>query len=86
VLRALGNKDRNTYKPDSFREPWLSNTPLDYEREVVRSKNWVDYVNSCHHNTMKKVEPFIEQLDVSEEDFFNSLFWATIPESYTLVP
>jgi hypothetical protein len=34
---------------------------------------------------MKKIEPIIEQLDVSEEEFFNSRFWGTIPESYTQV-
>jgi len=85
VLRALGNKDINTYKPDSFREPWLSDVPLDYEREVLRSKNWLDYFNICHTNIMKNIEPIKEQLTVSEEEFFNSLFWATIPESYTQV-
>jgi hypothetical protein len=83
VLRALGNRDINTYKSDSFMEPWLSTGSLDYEREVLRTKNWIDYFNSCHSNLMKNVEPFIDKISITEEEFFDSFFWATIPESYT---
>lgn len=82
VLRALGNKDVNTYKPNSFREPWLSDTPLDYEREVLRSKNWIDCFNNSIKATRKNMEPIWEKLGISEEQLFDSFFWSTIPESY----
>lgn len=83
LLRVLGQKDVNTYRENSFTEPWLSNQKLDYKREFLYTKDWVRDFNTSYRTTLERMHFLIKDLPSTyDEDMFISHLWTMIPEYY----
>jgi hypothetical protein len=85
LLRVLGSQDINTYRQESFREPWLSKQKLDYKREIVATKDWIKDFNARYKSTLSSMQHIFKNLpDNYSDELFIASFWSQLPSYYKL--